>query len=257
MHLISRRIRRIAIVFCFALVAFGMATAVIAQESATAAAPAHAEKSALGMVWEVAKTPPYVFFMLVACSIFTFTIIPERFIYYRKAAGNTAILVEKIKAASSFSDALAAIESDTGVAARVIRSALTAARDGYHPEHVEQLVQGEVTREMIGLEKMLPMLDSMVTMCPLAGLLGTTIGMIRSFSIVSQKGMSDPSALAGGISEALVTTAIGLFVAVPAVWMFNYFTGRCDAFDVEMGNSSSELVDYFLKRAQARSASRK
>lgn len=242
MHLISRRIRRIAIVFCFALVAFGMATAVIAQESATAAAPAHAEKSALGMVWEVAKTPPYVFFMLVACSIFTFTIIPERFIYYRKAAGNTAILVEKIKAASSFSDALAAIESDTGVAARVIRSALTAARDGYHPEHVEQLVQGEVTREMIGLEKMLPMLDSMVTMCPLAGLLGTTIGMIRSFSIVSQKGMSDPSALAGGISEALINTATGLAIALPALVAYNYLTGRKEQILMDLEKGLSEVM---------------
>jgi biopolymer transport protein ExbB/biopolymer transport protein TolQ len=64
-------------------------------------------------------------------------------------------------------------------------------------------------------------------------------------------------AIAGGISEALVTTAIGLFVAVPAVWMFNYFTGRIDAFDVEMGNSSSELVDYFLKRSQMKAAARK
>ena len=61
-------------------------------------------------------------------------------------------------------------------------------------------------------------------------------------------------AIAGGISEALVTTAIGLFVAVPAVWAFNYFTGRIEAFDVEMGNSSSELIDYFLKRSQKASA---
>ena len=58
--------------------------------------------------------------------------------------------------------------------------------------------------------------------------------------------------MAGGISEALVTTAIGLFVAIPAVWMFNFFTGKIEAFDVEMGNSSSELIDYFLKRSPAR-----
>ncbi len=56
--------------------------------------------------------------------------------------------------------------------------------------------------------------------------------------------------MAGGISEALVTTAVGLFVAIPAVWMYNYFTNRMEAFDVEMGNSSSELIDYFLKRTQ-------
>ena len=57
------------------------------------------------------------------------------------------------------------------------------------------------------------------------------------------------SAVAGGISEALVTTALGLTVAIPAVMMFNYFTTKIRAFDVEMDNSSSELVDYFLKRA--------
>ena len=56
--------------------------------------------------------------------------------------------------------------------------------------------------------------------------------------------------MAGGISEALVTTAVGLLVAIPAVWMYNYFSNRVEAFDVEMGNSSSELVDYFLKRSQ-------
>src|SRR5580704_3850065 len=56
------------------------------------------------------------------------------------------------------------------------------------------------------------------------------------------------AAVAGGIAEALVTTAIGLVVAIPAVIMFNYLTGRVEAFDVEMDNSSSELIDYFLKR---------
>jgi biopolymer transport protein ExbB/biopolymer transport protein TolQ len=55
--------------------------------------------------------------------------------------------------------------------------------------------------------------------------------------------------VAGGISEALVTTAVGLFVAVPAVWAYNYFTGKIESFDVEMDNSSSELIDYFIKRS--------
>jgi biopolymer transport protein ExbB/biopolymer transport protein TolQ len=60
--------------------------------------------------------------------------------------------------------------------------------------------------------------------------------------------------VAGGISEALVATAIGLFVAIPAVWMFNYFTSQVEALDVEMENSSSELIDYFLKRTQKAAA---
>ena len=57
-----------------------------------------------------------------------------------------------------------------------------------------------------------------------------------------------PTARGVGVGSALVTTALGLFVAIPAVMMFNYFTGKVEAFDVEMDNSSSELVDYFLKR---------
>ena len=58
------------------------------------------------------------------------------------------------------------------------------------------------------------------------------------------------------IASTLITTAVGLFVAIPAVWMFNYFSNRIEAFDVEMGNSSSELIDYFLKRTQQRAAAK-
>ena len=83
---------------------------------------------------------------------------------------------------------------------------------------------------------------------PFVGLFGTVVGVMRAFQGISTQKSTGLGAVAGGMSEALVTTAIGLFVAVPAVWAFNYFTNRIDAFDVEMGNSSSELLDYFLKR---------
>ena len=92
---------------------------------------------------------------------------------------------------------------------------------------------------------------------PFVGLFGTVVGIINAFKTMATQKTPGIGAIAGGISEALVTTAIGLFVAVPAVWMFNYFTGRIDAFDVEMGNSSSELVDYFLKRSQMKAGARK
>lgn len=83
---------------------------------------------------------------------------------------------------------------------------------------------------------------------PFVGLFGTTIGIINAFSGMSKGEDTGIGAVAGGISEALITTALGLFVAVPAVWLFNYFTSRIEAFSVEMDNSSSELIDYFLKR---------
>jgi biopolymer transport protein ExbB len=75
---------------------------------------------------------------------------------------------------------------------------------------------------------------------------------MNAFKSISTSKSTGLGAVAGGISEALITTAVGLFVAIPAVWMFNYFTNRIEAFDVEMGNSSSELIDYFLKRTQQR-----
>jgi biopolymer transport protein ExbB/TolQ len=82
---------------------------------------------------------------------------------------------------------------------------------------------------------------------PFVGLFGTVLGIIHAFQGISSSKSTGLGAVAGGIAEALVTTAIGLFVAIPAVWLYNYFTNKIEGFDVEMDNSSSELVDYFIK----------
>ncbi len=91
---------------------------------------------------------------------------------------------------------------------------------------------------------------------PFVGLFGTVVGIINAFRGITTEKSTGLGAVAGGISEALVTTAVGLVVAIPAVMMFNYFTNRIEAFDVEMGNSSSELIDYFLKRSQRAGAAK-
>lgn len=88
---------------------------------------------------------------------------------------------------------------------------------------------------------------------PFVGLFGTVLGIIHAFQGISTQKSTGIGAVAGGISEALVTTAIGLFVAIPAVWVYNYFTSKIEAFDVEMDNSSSELIDYFIKRSGRKS----
>ena len=79
------------------------------------------------------------------------------------------------------------------------------------------------------------------------GLLATTIGVINAFQGIAATGSGGLGAVSAGISEALVGTAVGLFVAIPAVWFYNYLTGRIEFFNVEMDNSSSELVDYFIR----------
>src|SRR5215472_16823753 len=110
-------------------------------------------------------------------------------------------------------------------------------------ERAEAIVHAELKRGVSGL-------STIGSTAPFVGLFGTVVGIINAFKGISTEKSTGLGAVAGGISEALVTTAIGLFVAIPAVMMFNYFTGKIEAFDVEMGNSSSELIDYFLKRSQ-------
>jgi biopolymer transport protein ExbB/biopolymer transport protein TolQ len=117
-------------------------------------------------------------------------------------------------------------------------------------ERAEAIVHAELKRGVASLA-------TIGSVSPFIGLFGTVVGIINAFKSMAQEKTPGIGAIAGGISEALVTTAIGLFVAVPAVMMYNYFTGRIDAFDVEMGNSSSELIDYFLKRSQRGAGVRK
>jgi biopolymer transport protein ExbB/biopolymer transport protein TolQ len=87
---------------------------------------------------------------------------------------------------------------------------------------------------------------------PFVGLFGTVYGILHAFQSMKTNASAGIEAVAGGISEALITTALGLVVAVPAVWLFNYFTGKVDSFVVEMDNSASELIDYFLKSRSKR-----
>jgi biopolymer transport protein ExbB/biopolymer transport protein TolQ len=84
---------------------------------------------------------------------------------------------------------------------------------------------------------------------PFIGLFGTVVGILNAFRAIAEQKTPGIGAVASGISEALVTTAFGLLVAIPAVMAFNYFTGKVEAFDVEMDNSSSELIDYFIKQS--------
>ena len=109
-------------------------------------------------------------------------------------------------------------------------------------ERASAIVHAELERGLSGLA-------TIGSTAPFVGLLGTVIGIIDAFREIQGQNATGISAVAGGISEALVTTALGLTVAIPAVMMFNYFTTKIRAFDVEMDNSSSELVDYFLKRS--------
>ncbi len=98
------------------------------------------------------------------------------------------------------------------------------------------------------LKKGVSALATIGATAPFVGLLGTVVGIITAFNGIAATGSGGLAAVSAGISEALVETALGLVVAIPAVWFYNYLSGRIEYFNVEMDNSSSELVDYFIKK---------
>jgi biopolymer transport protein ExbB len=101
------------------------------------------------------------------------------------------------------------------------------------------------------LKKGVSALATIGSTAPFVGLLGTVVGVITAFQGIAASGSGGIGAVSAGIAEALVETALGLVVAIPAVWFYNYLTGRIEYFNVEMDNSSSELVDYFIRKTAA------
>jgi len=112
----------------------------------------------------------------------------------------------------------------------------------------ERAVERNMLLEITNLKRGLAALATVGATAPFVGLLGTTIGIINAFQGMSKSGSGGLAAIGGGISEALATTALGLLVAIPAVWLYNMFLNKIERFQVEMSNSASELIDYFMKR---------
>ena len=119
----------------------------------------------------------------------------------------------------------------------------------------KRAIEREALMTTAEMKKGLGNLATISTTAPFIGLFGTVIGIITAFQGMALTGSGGLGAVSAGIAEALGATALGLFVAVPAVWMYNYFLNKIDRFNVEMSNSSSQLIDFFIKneaRARAR-----
>ena len=116
---------------------------------------------------------------------------------------------------------------------------------------VRRSIQRATALTASDLKKGVTALATIGSTAPFVGLLGTVIGVINAFVGIGSTGTGSIGAVSAGIAEALVETALGLFVAIPAVWFYNYLSNRLEYFNVEMDNSSSELVDYFIKKTAA------
>ncbi len=101
------------------------------------------------------------------------------------------------------------------------------------------------------MKKGLGWLATIGSTAPFVGLFGTVFGIINAFTGMAETGSGGLAAVSAGIAEALVTTAFGLLVAIPAVWAFNHFSERLERFTIEMNNATQELIDFFLKKEAA------
>src|SRR6202167_2075458 len=203
-----------------------------------------------------AKAVVVLLFLMSAWSV---AIMIDRALMYSAARKQSRVFVQQVAGAlkdNKLDEAISIAERNkkspiakvvaTGLSEFQAASAQVGDEEGIEaPNHglVRSLAfdHAEIKRGISGL-------STIGSTAPFVGLFGTVMGIINAFKGISASKATGLSAVAGGIAEALVTTALGLLVAVPAVWTFNYFTNKVEAFDVEMDNSSMELINYFITR---------
>ena len=153
--------------------------------------------------------------------------------------------VKDLLADNKIGEAMTVCRRQPSVMGRILLSAIM--NHDRDREELKTIVEDAGRQEVPALDRYLGVLGTISAIAPLLGLTGTVFGMIRTFAVISEKGIAHPSQLAGGISEALITTATGLVIAIPALIFFNYFTSKADRMVLEIEKHSFRLVDA-LKR---------
>jgi len=205
-----------------------------------------------------------VIVILLIMSMYSIAVMVERFLTYRAAKTQSrefaprvaqALKNDRIEEAINISD-----KHKKSHLAMVVNAGLQEFRaheqsseiSGEEVEASKRALQRSIAIKSAEFRRGLSGLATIGSTAPFVGLFGTVFGIISAFTGMKNAESAGIGAVAGGIAEALLTTALGLAVAVPAVWVFNYFTGKVDGFVIEMDNSASELIDYFLKQRTRR-----
>ncbi len=192
----------------------------------------------------IIKGGPEIMVPLLLLFLIGLTIIIERLIALAKAKINTAEFLTKIRAAlrnKNVKEAVKICETFKGPIASIMKTGLM--KYGDPKEEVEKTMENAAMHEIARLERGLPVLSTISNLAPIIGFLGTVVGMIRSFDALSQ--LNDPGMVAKGISQALITTAGGLIVAVPMLLGYSYFTTRVNTFIREIESASAVLMESF------------
>lgn len=183
---------------------------------------------------------------LLACSILGLVYIIERGIAYYRVKGQTPEIVAEIRDTllrHELRQSIEVCETYDHPVAVTLKAGLL--RYGKSQEEIEKAMESVALHEVSKLEKSLWILATVANIAPLFGFLGTVTGMIASFEALAEVGLGNPEAVAGGISQALITTATGLMIALPVQAAYNYFNNRVSQFALDMEISSSVLLETF------------
>ncbi|MGL5054860.1 MAG: MotA/TolQ/ExbB proton channel family protein [Fusobacteriaceae bacterium] len=195
---------------------------------------------------------PLMYFILMM-SIAGLTAAIERFLYFRlNEGGNFSKIKNNVKQhieRKEIKEAIIILNGNKNASSRVIKDVLTYwyRTNTTNLVSIEEKAKESMLAQMPALEKNMWILSLVAHATPLLGLLGTVTGMMAAFSAVALHGTGDPAVLASGISEALITTAGGLFVAIPALVIYNYFNKKIDDSISEMEKSATEMINFFRK----------
>jgi len=184
---------------------------------------------------------------LLAFSMIGLVFIIERFLALRRAKINVNEFLAKTRKAlivnRSVKSAIKVCEDYRGPVASILKAGLL--KYGQPREDVEKTIENAALWEMGRLEMNLVWLASIANVAPLLGFFGTVTGMIKSFDALAEAGLSNPGLVAAGISEALITTAAGLAVAIPVQLAYNFFMSRINKFVRDIETSSNMLLETF------------
>lgn len=181
---------------------------------------------------------------IILCSILAFTIIVERLWVLRENKIAPKNLVQQILKLHSQNrinaDALEKLSQNSPLG-QILAAGLR--NMNYDREIMKDSIEEAGRQVVMDLERFLNTLGTVAAITPLLGLLGTVIGMIKVFAVITSLGVGDPKVLADGISEALLTTAAGLSVAIPSVMFYRYFMSRVDKLLLKMEAQAIKLVE--------------
>lgn len=186
-----------------------------------------------------------VMWPILLCSVIGLTVIIDRYIVLRKTKINIPAFMVRIRGLIKKKDISGAISycmEEKSPVANIVRKGLKKYKLGH--ERVKEAIENAGSQEISKLEKGLPVLATVAGIAPLLGFLGTVTGMIAAFMTIQDlQGQANPADLAGGIWEALITTAFGLIVGIPALAFYNYFLSAVKKTVGEMETVANDVVD--------------